>query len=76
MGLPSSANGPVKALKGFDSVALSAGQSKSVTLSLSRYDLSFWDVVGQNWAVPKGTAALSVGASSRDIRLSGSLVIT
>ncbi|KAF9569768.1 beta-glucosidase [Agrocybe pediades] len=71
--LPASANSPPKALKGFDSVFLTPGQTKTVTLQLSRFDLSVWNVVKQRWEVPSGTTGISIGGSSRDIRLTGSV---
>ena len=49
------------------------GGTTSVSMQLSRYDLSFWDVVSQRWTIPAGTTGVSVGASSRDIRLKGSI---
>ena len=60
-------------LKGFDAVYLGAGESTTVTFELSRYDFSIWDVVSQSWQVVPGTTGLSVGASSRDIKLTGSI---
>ena len=59
-------------LKGFDSIAITAGDSTTVTMQLSRFDLSIWNVVTQRYEVPSGTIGISVGASSRDIRLTGS----
>ena len=59
-------------LKGFDSIAIAAGDSTTVTMQLSRFDLSIWNVVTQRYEVPSGTIGISVGASSRDIRLTGS----
>ncbi|KAG5648138.1 hypothetical protein DXG03_006092 [Asterophora parasitica] len=73
--LPVSANSAPKNLKGFDSVYLTPGQSKTVTIQLSRYDLSYWNVVPQRFQVPIGTHGISVGASSRDIRLTGSFAV-
>lgn len=35
---------------------------------LMRRNLSYWDVVAQDWALTKGDYVLSVGASSRDFR--------
>ncbi len=61
-------------LKGFDSIFLKAGQSTQVTLQLSRFDLSFWDLVTQRFEVPSVSMGLSVGASSRDIRLKSSII--
>ncbi|KAG5650794.1 hypothetical protein H0H81_011028, partial [Sphagnurus paluster] len=72
---PASANSPPKNLKGFDSVYIEAGQSKTVTIQLSRYDLAFWDVAAQRWRVPTGSHGISIGASSRDIRLKGTLTV-
>ncbi|KAJ7213894.1 glycoside hydrolase family 3 protein [Mycena pura] len=71
--LPASTNSPPRMLKGFDSVFVTPGASRVVTLQLSRFDFAMWDVVQQRWVVPAGKIGISVGASSRDIRLSGSL---
>ncbi|KAF6766400.1 cellulose-binding beta-glucosidase [Ephemerocybe angulata] len=73
IGLPTSANAPPKSLKGFDSVYLTPGQTKTVTIQLSRFDLSIWDTGAQRWVVPSGSTSIQVGASSRDIRLRGSV---
>ncbi|KAH9944498.1 beta-glucosidase [Epithele typhae] len=71
---PASARSPPMNLKGFDAVFLAPGESKTVTFELSRYDFSVWDVVSQSWQVAPGSTGLSVGASSRDIKLKGSIV--
>ncbi|KAJ6582804.1 glycoside hydrolase family 3 protein [Mycena sp. CBHHK59/15] len=71
--LPASTTSPPRILRGFDSVFLAPGKSCVVSLQLSRFDLSTWDVVSQRWQVPAGKIGVSIGASSRDIRLSGSL---
>ncbi|KAF9457106.1 beta-glucosidase [Collybia nuda] len=73
--LPASAQSAPKNLKGFDNINISAGQSKVVTMQLSRYDLAIWNVVTQRWSIPTGTIGLSVGASSRDVRLTGSFTV-
>ncbi|KAI0271493.1 beta-glucosidase [Gloeopeniophorella convolvens] len=70
---PASANAAPFNLKGFDSVFIPAGQSKSVSLTLSRYDLSFWNTTTQRWEIPQGTTGISVGASSRNLLLKGSI---
>ncbi|EJD55142.1 hypothetical protein AURDEDRAFT_140808 [Auricularia subglabra TFB-10046 SS5] len=75
LNLPASANSPPNSLKGFDAVSLAAGASQTVSFTLSQYDLSIWDVAQQRWVVPTGTFGVTVGASSRDKRLSGSLVV-
>ncbi|TFK76897.1 glycoside hydrolase family 3 protein [Pluteus cervinus] len=70
---PTSAQSAPRNLKGFDSVYLAPGASKSVTLQLSRHDFSIWDTAAQRWTIPTGATGISVGASSRDIRLTGSI---
>ncbi|KAJ7743705.1 glycoside hydrolase family 3 protein [Mycena maculata] len=72
--LPTSANTAPKNLKGFDSVFTGVGQSVSVSLTLSRFDFSTWNVVTQQWEIATGTTTISIGASSRDIRLTGTIV--
>ncbi|KIP12630.1 glycoside hydrolase family 3 protein [Phlebiopsis gigantea 11061_1 CR5-6] len=71
--LPATANSAPLNLKGFDSIFLPAGGSTTVSFSLSRYSFSIWDVISQSWQVPSGVTGISVGASSRDIRLKGSI---
>lgn len=70
---PASANSPPKLLKGFDSIFLQPGQSSKVEFQVSRYDLSTWNVLTQRWEIPSGSTGVMVGASSRDIRLTGSI---
>jgi beta-glucosidase len=72
---PASAKSPTYQLRGFDSVYLTPGQTTTVSFSLSRYDLSIWNVVTQRWEIPSGTHGVTVGASSRDRRLTSSIVI-
>jgi beta-glucosidase len=74
--LPSSAPAgtPPKQLRGFEKVYLAPGASSTVTFSLMRRDLSYWDIVSQDWVLPAGEYGLSVGFSSRDIKLTGSFV--
>ncbi len=75
--LPSGAPAaPPKQLRGFQKLSLTAGASGTATFNLRRRDLSYWDVKTQNWIVPSGSFGVSVGASSRDIRLTGKLDIS
>ncbi|KAG2417110.1 beta-glucosidase [Aspergillus terreus] len=59
---------PPKQLRGFDKVALKPGQSQAARFQLMRRDLSYWDVVSQQWLIPEGEFVISVGFSSRDLR--------
>ncbi|KAI0248423.1 beta-glucosidase [Lactifluus subvellereus] len=70
---PVRAGEPPSVLRGFTDVELQPGESQVVTIALSRYDLSIWDVVSESWIRPSGTYSLSVGASSRDFRLKGTI---
>ncbi|KAF8609380.1 beta-glucosidase [Ceratobasidium sp. AG-I] len=72
---PSSSGEPPNALKGFSSVALQAGASTTVSMTMSRYDLSYWNVGSQKWTLIPGTTSVWVGSSSRSKQLTGSLVI-
>lgn len=42
-----------------------------ITFGLRRRDISFWDVGKQKWGVAGGRYEVSVGASSRDVRVKG-----
>ena len=68
-----SAGEPPSILKGFGNVAVAPGQTTSVTIYLSRYDVSIWDTVQQGWVKPKGKIGVTIGASSRDARLHGQI---
>ncbi|TQV98072.1 beta-glucosidase 1 precursor [Cordyceps javanica] len=62
---------PVRVLRGFEKVYLAPGESQNVLFNLTRRDLSYWDTKLQNWVMPEGKFSISVGASSRDLKLSG-----
>ncbi|KAJ5771043.1 uncharacterized protein N7511_003094 [Penicillium nucicola] len=63
----------VKQLRGFEKVTLNVAEKDTVTLSLTRRDLSEWDVVAQKWALNSGNIGVYVGASSKDFKLQGTL---
>ncbi|KAL8305087.1 hypothetical protein RB597_003978 [Gaeumannomyces tritici] len=63
---------PPRQLRGFERVGLAAGEAKTVEFALQRRDISYWDVVLQEWVIPKGEVGVSVGFSSRDIKLTTS----
>ena len=72
VGIP---DAPVRQLRGFERVPLEAGETKVVTFPLTRRDLSVWDVVAQEWRLQRAEYGLWIGASSRDLKLNGTLVI-
>ncbi|KAI1762237.1 glycoside hydrolase family 3 protein [Hypoxylon sp. FL1150] len=66
-------NSPLKQLRGFQKIPLAVGESAQVSFELTRRDFSVWDVVAQGWVVQEGDYTVYVGASSRDIRLTGNI---
>ncbi|MEN6595491.1 MAG: glycoside hydrolase family 3 C-terminal domain-containing protein [Clostridiaceae bacterium] len=60
-------------LKGFEKVALTPGETKTITFTLTRRDLSYFSVAASDWRVEGGAYEVRVSASSRDIRLSASV---
>ena len=59
----------VRELKAFRRVELKPGQRQTVTVALTRRDLSYWDILLHSWTVEPGTVRVEVGASSRDLPL-------
>jgi beta-glucosidase len=69
VGFPEStpAGTPPRQLRGFEKVYLEAGESKTVGFELMRRDLSYWDVISQQWVIPEGEFTIYLGFSSRDL---------
>lgn len=72
VGIP---NGPVRQLRGFEKVNIPVGESAVVEFELTRRDLSEWSVKEQSWVLQQGSYGIWVGSSSRDLPLSGNLII-
>ncbi|KAK1770940.1 putative beta-glucosidase M [Phialemonium atrogriseum] len=66
---------PARQLRGFEKPFVNASGTAAVGFALTRRDLSVWDVVAQKWRLRRGEYGVWVGASSRDLRLEGKLVI-
>jgi beta-glucosidase len=64
---------PVKELKGFARTELKPGEKKTVSLTLHRRDLSYYDVNDKQWKAEPGDFGILVGSSSAKIELKGSL---
>jgi beta-glucosidase len=60
---------PVRALVAFDRIHLAAGETKTITLHVPLRQLQYWSTQEGKWVTAKGARTLSVGASSRDLRL-------
>lgn len=63
-------NEPPKRLAGWDRLNLQPGEEQTVRLVVSPQDQSIWDVANNAWKFVPGSKVY-VGASSRDIRLTG-----
>jgi beta-glucosidase len=59
---------PEKELKGFAKVHLEPGETKTVTLTLDRHALAYYDDKLHAWVAESGEFEVLIGASSRDIR--------
>ncbi|PPQ63349.1 hypothetical protein CVT24_006722 [Panaeolus cyanescens] len=75
IGYPAAAGEPPKVLRGFEEVDLKVGESKPVSFTISRRDMSVWDTPSQSYIRPSGRFNFFVGASIRDIRLTGSVTV-
>jgi beta-glucosidase len=73
---PASVQQAVKKLVQFDRISLAPGHWQDVSLHVTRHDLSYWSTATHDWAVGTGSRAVLVGASSRDIRLQGSMQVS
>ena len=67
---------PEKELKAFAKVALEPGERKTVTMTLSRESLAYFDDQAREWVAEAGTFEVLIGASSRDIRAVASFELT
>lgn len=66
---------PAQELSAFSKLWLRPGETHRVSLDLPRETFAFWDTDQGAWAVEPGTYEIRVGASSRDIRLTGDVAI-
>jgi beta-glucosidase len=70
---PAGVQFPVRSLVAFDRILLSAGEAKTVVLRVALRRLQYWSVVKGGWIAAGGTRTISVGASSRDLRVEQSV---
>ena len=68
---PKGADFAMHALAAFDRVHLEAGQSKSITIHVGLRRLQFWSTADGKWMKATGPRDVLVGASSRDLPLTG-----
>ncbi|MGA3026146.1 MAG: glycoside hydrolase family 3 C-terminal domain-containing protein [Bryobacteraceae bacterium] len=67
---------PNKELKGFQRIALKAGQKRTVQIPLKAESLAWWDAKQGRFAVEQEAIRIVVGGSSADARLSRTLNVT
>lgn len=65
---------PLRELRAFTKVYLEAGESRRVSLTVTREDLSYYHL-DCGWVFEGGTYPFAIGSSSRDLRLAGSIDI-
>jgi len=66
---------PPRELKAFAKVALGPGESRAVRFRLAERDFAVYDPRLGDWTTNDGVFDLLIGASSRDIRLQGSVTL-
>src|SRR2546421_6068164 len=67
---------PEKELKAFAKVQLEPGERKTVTLSIARDALAYYDDLAHEWVAEAGEFEVLVGASSQDIRGKATFTLT
>lgn len=66
---------PYQQLKGFEKIALKAGEKKRITFSLDKRSFAFYNTNANDWQVESGEFKIMIGASSRDIRLEDTVFV-
>ena len=67
--VPAGVQFPVRALAAFNRVFIPAGESRTVTLHVAPRQSQYWSTVTGKWVTSSGERTVSIGASSRDLRL-------
>ncbi|MGW0246224.1 glycoside hydrolase family 3 C-terminal domain-containing protein [Nocardia goodfellowii] len=73
--LESSVDRPVRELKAFTKIELGPGKSAPVDFELGARDLSFYSLAHRCWLLESGDFEISVGSSSRDLRLTATVAV-
>lgn len=66
---------PKKRLVAFEKVALAAGETKTITLTVSPEDMTLWNSNTDSYEIEAGTYTFEIGASSQDIKGTAQLPI-
>ena len=73
--IEASVDRPAKELKAFVKVELLPGQTKQAKLLLKRDAFAFFSPTQKKWVVEPGEFELLIASSSRDIRLTGKIMV-
>jgi beta-glucosidase len=60
---------PERSLAAFERIHLKAGETKTIHLHVAHRQLQYWSAASRKWVTANGKRTVSVGASSRDLRL-------
>jgi beta-glucosidase len=71
--IPEGVKFPVRALVGFYRTHLAAGESKTLVIRVAPRQLQYWSAKEGKWVTATGKRTVSVGASSRDLRVEQSI---
>ncbi len=67
--IPAGVQFPVHSLAAFDRIHLEPGEAKTITLHIEPRQLQYWSSKNQKWIAARSKRVVSVGSSSRDLRL-------
>lgn len=74
--LTGAARRPLRELKGYEKVSLKPGETKTVNFVLDYRSFSWYHTGIKDWYAASGDYRILIGASSRDLRLSGNVRLT
>lgn len=72
----STAGRPVRELKGFEKTELSPGEETTISFELDKDAFAYYEPKIGDWFVESGEFTIEIGASSRDIRLAGTVTVS
>lgn len=67
---------PIRELKGYEKVSLRPGETKTVHFTLDHRSFAWYNTDIKDWYAASGDYEILIGASSRDMRLSGNIHLT
>lgn len=74
--LTGAARRPLRELKGYEKVSLKPGETKTVNFVLDYRSFAWYHTGIKDWYAASGDYEILIGASSRDLRLSGNVRLT